>query len=431
MKAMLVGADISNNFTKLVSEKFGLQDYEMVNMRKEELFSLLEKKDFDCINITFPYKKKVMPYIDVLSEHAEMIQAVDTIVHKDGKLYGYNTDYDAFLFMIKRHNISFVDKKILILGNGGTCAAVKVIAKELGAREIVVVDTQESEGAISYIDCFAQHLDSEILINTSPIGMSPDIDNAPITMNLFSKCEAVIDLIYNPILTKLGFDAQECGLKRIIGMEMLVAQTKHAVEIFTGQKISEEELNRIIHETLIEQCNIVLIGMPSAGKTTIGKMLSTRLGKTFYDLDDVVVEKANMKIPEIFAKSGEAGFRKLESMTALELSKLNNTVIGTGGGTIKNKANMDYLRLNGITIFIDRDLDKLISSDPNRPLSSSKEALKTLHKERLPLYQKYAAAVVLNNSNIEETVENIIQAYHRIASEAVSCEYANRKGETL
>lgn len=429
MKAMLIGADVSNNFTKIVSEKFGLHDFEMKEMSKDQLISLLESKSFTHLNITFPYKKEVLPYLNTISEHAKMIGAVDTIVNVNGKLYGYNTDYDAFLYMIKRHDISFANKKVLVLGNGGTSAAVQVVAKQLGAKEIIVVDIVDSEGAISYIDCFAQHLDSEIVVNTSPIGMSPDIDNAPIAMNLFSQCEAVIDLIYNPILTKLGFDAQECGLKRVIGMEMLVAQTKHAVEIFTNKQISEEDVNKVIHETLVEQCNIVLIGMPSAGKTTIGKMLAERLGKQFYDVDDVVVSKAKMSIPEIFAKSGEAGFRKLESLTALELSKLNNTIIGTGGGTIKNKINMDYLRLNGITVFIDRDLDKLISADPSRPLSSSKEALKLLHEERLPLYQKYAAVVVLNNTNIEETVDNIINAYHKIAKRAVSCDYANNKGE--
>lgn len=420
MKRGLVGVDLTNNFTKLVSEKFNFHEFEMVEMSKQQLFELLKSKDFESLNITFPYKKDVLDYIDVFSDNAKRIQAVDTIVNKDGKLYGYNTDYSAFMYMINKHDISLKDKKILILGNGGTCAAVKIAAQDLGASEIIVVDVEDSEGAVSYIDCFAQHLDSEIVINTSPIGMSPDIDNAPIAMNLFHSCEAVIDLIYNPILTKLGFDAQECGFKRIIGIEMLVAQTKHAVEIFTGKEIDEETVNKVIHETLIEQCNIVLIGMPSAGKTTIGKMLQDRLGKKFVDLDDVVVEKAKMPIPEIFAKSGEAGFRKLESMVALELSKMNNTVIGTGGGTIKNKINMDYLRLNGITIFIDRDLDKLVSADPNRPLSSSKEALKILHDERRPLYQKYAAAIVLNNSNIEETVEEIIRAYHKIASEAVS-----------
>lgn len=423
MKNGLIGKKLTNNFTKIVCEKFSLTDYELMEMEEAQMHQFLENKDFAYVNITFPYKKKVLSHIDILSEKAAQIQAVDTIINKNGVLYGYNTDYSAFLYMIKAHNITLKDKKVLILGNGGTSAAVQVVAKDLNAREIIVVDSVESEGAINYIDCFAKHLDSEILINTSPVGMSPEIDNAPISMNLFQHCEAVIDLIYNPILTKLGFDAQENGIKRIIGMEMLVAQTKHAIELITNTSISKEWVDKVIHDTIMEQSNIVLIGMPSAGKTTIGKLLSKRLNKPFYDLDDVVVEKAKMSIPEIFSHSGEAGFRKLESMTALELAKLNNAIIGTGGGTIKNKINMDYLRFNGITIFIDRDLDKLISSDPNRPLSSSKEALKLMHEERLPLYQKYAAAIVVNNSHIETTVDAIIEAYHRIAKEAVSEDY--------
>lgn len=422
MKIGLIGSNINGNFTKMICGKFGLDNYDMFSMNKSGFEVFMSQRDFEKINITFPYKKDVMKYLDVIDPKAKEIGAVDTIIKKDGKLYGYNTDYEAFLYMINRHDIDFKGKKILILGNGGTSAAIQLIAKELEAREINVVDVKESTGAISYIDVFASHLDSEIVINASPVGMAPDIDNAPISMSLFLNCEAVIDVIYNPILTKLGFEAQELGIKRIIGMEMLVAQCKAAVELFTEQKFEKDFVDKIIHDTLIEQCNVVLIGMPSAGKTTIGKMLETRLGKPFIDLDDVVVEKAQMRIPEIFAKSGEAGFRKIESLTACELSKLNNKVIGTGGGTIKNKINMDNLRLNGITIFIDRDVDKLISSDPNRPLSSSREALKNLHDERLPLYQKYAAAVVLNNDDINDTVDQIVKQFHAIASQAVSYE---------
>lgn len=420
MRKGLIGQDLEGNFTQKVTNAFGVMDYEMVEMSLEELINLVQNKDFEAINITFPYKKAIYEYVDVLSENAKKIKAVDTIIVKDGKTYGYNTDYDSFLYLINKHNVCLKDKKVLILGNGGSSAAVQVVAKEMQASEVNVVDVNESEGSISYIECFAKHLNSQIVINTSPVGMSPDIGNAPIAMNLFSQCEAVVDLIYNPILTQLGFQAQELGIKRIIGMEMEVSQTKFALELLTGKPICEAEIERVIHETLIENCNIVLIGMPSAGKTSIGQMLSKRLNKPFIDLDDVVVEKAQMSIPEIFAQSGEAGFRKLESMVAYELSKKNNVIIATGGGTIKNKINMDYLRLNGIVIFIDRDIDKLISSDPNRPLSSSKEALATMHKERYPLYQKYSNIVVLNNEEIGSTVDEIIAAYHKTATKAVT-----------
>ena len=425
MKRGLIGKDLRGNFTQRVSNAFGLSNYEMVEMNEEQVIDFVKEKNFEGINITFPYKKLIYDYVDVLSKNAQKIKAVDTIIVKDGKTYGYNTDYDSFYYLIKRHNINFKNKKVLILGNGGSSSAVQVIAKEMKASEINVVDIVESEGSISYIECFAKHLNSDIVINTSPVGMSPDILNAPIAMSLFSNCEAVIDLIYNPILTTLGFNAQELGITRVIGIEMEVAQTKYAVELITGQKISDDRIDEVIHEILIEKCNIVLIGMPSAGKTSIGQLLSKRLNKPFIDLDDVVVEKAKMPIPEIFAQSGETGFRKLESMVAVELSTLNNVIIATGGGTVKNKANMDSLRLNGIVFFIDRDLDKLISSDPNRPLSSSKEALRTMHKERYPLYQKYSNVVVFNNEEMDKTVEDIVKGFHETAKQAVKKDWRN------
>ena len=425
MKRGLIGKDLRGNFTQSVSNAFGLSNYEMVEMNEEQVIDFVKEKNFEGINITFPYKKLIYDYVDVPSKNAQKIKAVDTIIVKDGKTYGYNTDYDSFYYLIKRHNINFKNKKVLILGNGGSSSAVQAIAKEMQASEINVVDIVESEGSISYIECFAKHLNSDIVINTSPVGMSPDILNAPIAMSLFSNCEAVIDLIYNPILTTLGFNAQELGITRVIGIEMEVAQTKYAVELITGQKISDDRIDEVIHEILIEKCNIVLIGMPSAGKTSIGQLLSKRLNKPFIDLDDVVVEKAKMPIPEIFAQSGEAGFRKLESMVAVELSTLNNVIITTGGGTVKKKANMDSLRLNGIVFFIDRDLDKLISSDPNRPLSASKEALRTMHKERYPLYQKYSNVVVFNNEEMDKTVEDIVKGFHETAKQAVKKDWRN------
>lgn len=420
MKVGLIGVDLKNNFTKEVSEAFGLDNYEMVEMDKEYLFDLIKSKNFEGINVTFPYKKDIVPLIDVPSKNVLKIGACDTIVVKDGKTYGYNTDYNAFVYMLKKHNVDLKDKKILVIGNGGTTAAVKCVADDFGAREINIVDINDSEGSISYVECYAKHLDSEIVINACPVGMSPKIEEEPIEMRLFQKCEAFIDIVYNPILTTLGLDAQENGITRIIGIEMLVAQTKRAVELIKGITISDEKLDEVIHETLVKNCNIVLIGMPSAGKSTIGHMLEARLGKKFIDMDDIVVQDTKISIPEIFAHSGEAGFRKLETLTALKLSRLNNVIIGTGGGTIKNKINMDYLRLNGIIFFIDRDLENLITYDPNRPLSSSQEAVAKLYEERYPIYQKYATAIVPNNDNIEQTVTEIIDGYHKIVNDAVA-----------
>ena len=322
--------------------------------------------------------------------------------------------------MVKAHNVHMEGKKVLIIGNGGACAAVKAVCKHENAKDIVIVSRSANRGAIGYDEMYTSHLDADIVVNTSPVGMFPNIANAPIDVSWFHKLECVLDVVYNPILTRLCFEAQEADIKRVIGLEMLIAQAKYTFEIFENMSFDDSIIDEIKKEMLKDRCNIVLIGMPSAGKTTIGKMLEEKLGKEFFDLDDMIIAKAGKSIPEIFQESGEAGFRAIETEVAIEASKMNNKIIATGGGAIKHKVNMDFLRLNGITIFIDRDVDKLISSDPNRPLSSSKLALQQMHKERYPLYQKYAAYIAVNNANIEETVDDIVNTYHSILIDAVA-----------
>lgn len=420
MRYGLIGEKLGHSFSKEIHERIADYEFDLIPLNKEEFKEFMEKKDFAAINVTIPYKKDVIPYLDEMDEHAKAIGAVNTIVNKDGKLKGYNTDFTGFLYMVKKHNVHMEGKKVLVIGNGGASAAIQAVVHHEKARELVVVDVVPGNGAVSYDEMFANHLDAEIIINTSPIGMYPRIGNAPIDITMFHMCEAVMDVIYNPILTRLCFEAQECDIKRVNGLEMLIGQAKQSVEFFLDKQIDDSVIDEIYQDMLRERCNIVLIGMPSAGKTTIGKMLEERMGKEFVDLDDVIIEKAGMSIPEIFEKSGEAGFRAIETEVAIELAKCNNKIIATGGGTIKHKVNMDYLRQNGITIFIDRDVDKLISSDPNRPLSSSKEALHQMHKERRPLYQKYAAYVAVNNSDIDATVSEIECAYRSILKDAVA-----------
>lgn len=419
MRYGLIGEKLGHSFSKEIHERIADYTFDLIPLEKDEFHAFMEKKDFTALNVTIPYKKDVIPYLDELDEHARAIGAVNTIVNKNGKLIGYNTDFTGFHYMVKKHNVIMKDKKVLIIGNGGASAAIQAVVKHEEAKDMIIVDVVPGNGAISYDECFANHLDAEVIINTSPIGMYPRIGNAPIDITMFHKCEAVMDVIYNPILTRLCFEAQEEGIQRVNGLEMLIAQAKQSVEHFLDKHIDDAIIDEIYQDMLKERCNIVLIGMPSAGKTTIGKMLEQRMHKEFIDLDDVIIEKAGKSIPEIFEESGEAGFRAIETEVSIELAKTNNKIIATGGGTIKHKVNMDYLRLNGITIFIDRDVDKLISSDPNRPLSKSMEALQQMHKERLPLYQKYAAYIAMNNDDIEKTVDEIESAYHSILSDAV------------
>ncbi len=426
MKYGLIGEKLEHSFSKQIQTRIAeLQNvkdyqYDFVELDKEQFVEFMKKKDFKGINVTLPYKKAVIPYIDVLDESAEKMGAVNTIVNREGKLYGYNTDFGGFLYMVKAHNVHMEGKKVLLIGNGGASAAVQAVCKHEKAKDIIVVSRSANNGAISYDEMYTSHLDADIVVNTSPVGMYPNIANSPIDVSWFHKLECVLDVVYNPILTRLCFEAQELDIKRVIGLEMLIAQAKYSFEYFEDMKFDDSIIDEIKKEMLKDRCNIVLIGMPSAGKTTIGKMLQDKLGKTFIDLDDMIIEKAGKTIPEIFQESGETGFRAIETEVAIEASKMNNMIIATGGGAIKHKVNMDFLRLNGITIYIDRDVDKLISSDPNRPLSSSKQALQQMHKERQPLYQKYAAYVADNNTDIEKTVDDIVNAYHSILIDAVA-----------
>ena len=426
MKYGLIGEHLGHSFSKQIQTRIAEienvkdYDYQLVELDKEEFKEFMEKKDFKGINVTIPYKKDVIPYLDEMDESAKAIGAVNTIINVDGKLKGYNTDFGGFLYMVKAHNVHMEGKKVLIIGNGGACAAVKAVCKHENAKDIVIVSRSANRGAISYDEMYTSHLDADIVVNTSPVGMFPNFVNAPIDVSWFHKLECVLDVVYNPILTRLCFEAQEADIKRVIGLEMLIAQAKYAFEIFENMSFDDSIIDEIKKEMLKDRCNIVLIGMPSAGKTTIGKMLEEKLGKEFFDLDDMIIAKAGKSIPEIFQESGETGFRAIETEVAIEASKMNNKIIATGGGVVKHKVNMDFLRLNGITIFIDRDIDKLISSDPNRPLSSSKQALQQMYKERYPLYQKYATYVAVNNANIDETVDDIVNAYHSILIDAVA-----------
>lgn len=418
MRYGLIGEKLGHSFSKDIHERIADYTFDLIPLEKDDFKDFMERKEFAAINVTIPYKKDVIPYLDEMDEHAKAIGAVNTIVNTNGKLKGYNTDFTGFLYMVKKHNVHMANKKVLIIGNGGASAAIQAVVKHEQAKEILIVDVVKGNGAITYDEMFCNHLDAQVIINTSPIGMYPRIGNAPIDVTMFHMCEAVMDVIYNPILTRLCLEAKERGIKHVNGLEMLIGQAKQAVEFFLNKKIPDDVIDEIYQDMLHERCNIILIGMPSAGKTTIGKMLAQRMNKEFVDLDDAIIKKAGMSIPEIFKVSGEAGFRVIETEVSIELAKCNNKIIATGGGTVKHKVNMYYLRQNGITIFIDRDINKLISSDPNRPLSSSREALQQLYTERSSLYREYASYIAVNNSDMEETVNDIEQAYRRILNES-------------
>ncbi len=350
----------------------------------------------DCFN-PHPYDQIIQRIFDLFDLDYDQNQSLSSIDQ-------HGLDLNTLLYIMRLHQFDIKNKKILILVDD----------------QSPKINFENQINAVSYLhlnEVTQSSLDAQIIINMTSIGHHPHIEQMPIFIESFPHCEVFIETIFDPILTLLGLRAQEQGILTILGIEILVTKIKFIIELNRNILILDQKVKDVISQILLETCNIVLIGMPSAGKTTLGQILSTKMNKHFIDLDDVVVEKTKMPIPDIFKIYGEDTFRSIESDIAYELSCMQQMIIGTGGGTIKRKINMDYLCLNGIVFFIDRDLDKLISSDPNRPLSSSRNALETLHKERYPLYQKYANVIVNNNFEIQATVDAILDEFYQIMNQ--------------
>lgn len=406
----LIGEKLGHSFSKIIHEQLADYTYNLIPLTKEEFKIFMTKKDFKSINVTIPYKQDVIPYLYYIDENAKSIGAVNTIVNKEGLLYGYNTDFTGFLYTLNHNNIEIKNKKVIVLGNGGASKAIIAVLKYLKAKEILIVYYKENPNTITYEECYNNHTDADIIINTTPVGMYPNTDKSPIDLDKFKNCKSVVDIVYNPLKTKLLIQAEDLNIKAVNGLEMLVAQAKYAVEYFLDKKIDDNLIDKIYKNLLIQRKNIVLIGMPSSGKTTIGNLLSEELNRQFIDIDSKIVEKIGMSIAEYFKEYGEEKFRDIETEVCKEISHLSNLVISTGGGCIKRKENMNYLKLNGTIIFIERDIEKL-SVDPSRPLSTSLETLKTMYNERYPLYKKYSDIIIYNNEEIEKCVEETIKKF--------------------
>ncbi|MEG1732606.1 MAG: shikimate kinase [Longicatena sp.] len=411
MKYGLIGEHLNHSFSKEIHERLASYTYDLMPLNQEEFKNFMIQKDFCAINVTIPYKKSVIPYLDEMDKHALEIGAVNTIVNTNGILKGFNTDFTGFLYTLQKHNICVAQKKVLVLGNGGASAAIQAVLKAEQANQIIIVNRTQKDGAITYEEVFERHLDAQFIINTSPIGMFPNNENSPIDLSMFKQCESVVDIIYNPLKTALCVQAEMLKIKHVNGLEMLIGQAKQAVEYFLNEKLDDSLIDDIYLDMLKKRCNLILIGMPSAGKTSIGRQLGKHLHKDFIDLDEAIIIKAGMKIPQIFETLGEEGFRKLEYDVTKEVAKLNNKVIASGGGIVKNQQNITNLKQNGNIYFIDRDMSKLINDDPNRPLSSSQEALHIMYKERYPLYKACADFIIPNNEDMESAIDTILTNY--------------------
>lgn len=381
----LIGEKLSHSFSKEIHESIADYKYELCEISRDNLSDFLNKREFSAINVTIPYKKEVIPYLDEVSTAAKELQAVNCIVNKNGKLYGYNTDYFGMRNTILRSNIDISSKKVLILGTGGTSRTSSLVCKDLGAGEIILVSRDEKEGALTYNEAYSKHTDAQIIINATPVGMYPNSYASPLDLGKFSNLKAVFDAVYNPIRTQLVLEAQKRNIYAEGGLYMLVSQAVHAIELFINTKFEENKADEIYHKVLKEKENIVLIGMPSSGKTTVGKIIADDLSREFYDLDDEIEKHIGCTIAEFFKSHTEKEFRDIETQITKEISKKNGIVIATGGGCILREENANALKSNGRLYFLDRALDNLTPTD-SRPLATKKEALKKLYDARYNLY---------------------------------------------
>lgn len=407
MKYGLIGEHLGHSFSKEIHEMLGKYKYEICEIAKENLDSFMKEKTFNAINVTIPYKQQVIPYLDYIDDKALSIGAVNTVVNKNNKLYGYNTDYYGLKSLIETNNIDVKNKKVLLLGNGGTSKTARTVLKDLEVKEIIIVDLNKDENVITYDEALKYHTDSEVIVNTTPCGMYPDNDGCIVDIDLFKNLEAVIDVVYNPIRTTIVSNALTKGIKAVSGLYMLVAQAVYTAGIFLDEEILEKEIDRIYNIIKKQKENIVLIGMPSSGKTTIGIELSKLLNKEYVDTDSLIEDKINMPISNFLTKDNENDFRDIEEEVTKNISKLNNKIISTGGGVIKREINIKRLKQNATIVFIDRSLENLITTS-SRPLSSNRTDLEKLYQQRYNIYKLSADIIVENNDKLEDTINKII-----------------------
>lgn len=405
MKCGLLGRKLGHSYSPQIHSYLGSYSYTLFEKEPEALEGFLKSGDFTGINVTMPYKKDVIPYCDNLSDCAKKLGAVNVLVRRNGKLIGHNTDYFGFQSMIARSGMCVDGKKALVLGTGGASATAVAALNELGANVVIVSRTGENNYSNLHL-----HADAAFIVNATPVGMYPNTGVSPVDLSLFPKLEYVYDIVYNPARTQLLLDAEKRNIPCMNGLWMLVAQAKEASEWFTDSKIDDSAISRIFNLLAKQTENIVLIGMPGCGKSTIGKLLGEYLGKTFVDADSEIEKLAGMSIPEIFAKYGEAGFRKLETQILGSLGSASGQVIATGGGCVTKEENYDLLHQNGSIWWIQRELDALPTD--GRPLSQA-TGLEEMYRIREPMYHRFADHIIENNRTLDEIVAQIREEYRK------------------
>ena len=414
----LIGEHLTHSFSREIHAKIAPYQYELLELEREALAPFLKKRDFIAINVTIPYKEVVIPHLDVLDEAAKAIGTVNTVVNKNGKLYGYNTDFFGMCELLKKNNVQIKGKKVLILGTGGTSQTARAVVSHLGAESLVVVSRKKCEGCVSYDEAYANHADAQVIINTTPCGMYPYADGTdkiscrPIDVSAFKNLVAYIDAVYNPLRTDCVLDAMKNGVCAEGGLYMLVSQATAAYEFFTDSKLEVEQNMQIYKQVMCEKENIVLTGMPGSGKTTVAKVLSKKLQREVYDTDALIEEKAKMPISDIFSKYGEKYFRDLESEVIAEVSQKSGVIVSTGGGAVLREQNVHRLKRNGRIYFLDRPLEDIIPTS-DRPLSLDREALTKRYNERYSVYCSSCDCRITDFDSINETAEAVMGDFYK------------------
>ena len=402
MQCGLLGRKLGHSYSPQIHSQLGSYDYRLFEKEPEELEDFLKNGDFTGLNVTIPYKKDVIPFLDELSPRAKALGAVNTIVRRNGKLIGHNTDYFGFETMLLSTGVSLQGKKALVCGSGGASSTATAVLKAHGANVVVLSRT----GNDNYQN-LNRHFDAALIVNATPVGMYPNVEASPIEdLAAFPMLEGVLDLVYNPARTSILLKAEALGIPCVNGLRMLVAQAKESAEWFTGEPIDNSCIEMIYSRLRRQMENIILIGMPGCGKTTVGASLAKILSRPLKDADTELEQAVGRKITEILPTDGEASFRSLESETLLDLGKQSGLVIATGGGCVTIPNNYEKLHRNGTIVWLKRDLD-LLPTD-GRPLSQTGH-LQEMYQKRAPLYARFADFSVENSGDPQETAEEIIQ----------------------
>lgn len=403
LRCGLLGRKLGHSYSPQIHRELSCYEYKLYEKEPEELEAFLKSGTFDGLNVTIPYKKTVMAYLDEISPEAAAIGSVNTIVNRGGKLTGYNTDAFGFSWLLQKSGVEAADKKALVFGSGGASVTVCHVLKSLGADPVVVI-SRTGENNYENLD---RHLDPKLLINATPLGMYPNNGESPVDLTRFSALDGVLDVVYNPARTALMLQAEQLGIPHASGLSMLVAQAKKACEYFTGNPVPDAEIDRIERLLSRQMENIILIGMPGCGKSSVGKALAAALNRTFLDADEEIVRRAGCSIPEIFAAQAEAGFRRLESAVLADLGKQSGIVLATGGGCVTRPENYPSLHQNGCIVWLTRDLS-LLPTD-GRPMSQA-NPLEALWETRKALYERFSDIKAANDGTISECVNAIEEA---------------------